>query len=221
MCGRFSLKSNASVIKEYFELNGIFEVRPRYNIAPTQDVVAVRQQDDQRVMTMLRWGLVPSWMKAENISSKLINARAETAHEKPSFRHAFKHKRCLIPVTGFYEWQKLENSKVPYNIHLPNNQLFAFAGIWERWQHEDEIIESCSVLTRGANTQMQAIHSRMPVIIAPENFATWLDVDNLEVEALHHLAMHSKTPKYQMDKVSTKVNNPRFDQPECITPIEE
>lgn len=221
MCGRFSLNSDAVVIKEYFDLNGIFDVAPRYNIAPTQDIAAVREfSEGTRELVMLRWGLVPSWMKEVNISGKLINARAETVFEKPSFRHAFKSKRCIVPVSGFYEWQQKDKIKIPHYIHLPDDQLFAFAGLWEHWSNEGNTIESCTLLTMDANKQMQTIHNRMPVILAPDDFSTWLDQDNHEVRALHHLVMHSRAPKYVIDKVSTKVNNPRFDQPECILPVD-
>ena len=220
MCGRFSLTTPANLLAGYFELDNIIEFDPHYNIAPSQNVFVVRNTADQhRESVMLRWGLVPFWTKPDNITAKLINARSETAHEKPSFRNAFKKKRCLIAASGFYEWQKQnQGNKQPYFIHLPNDEPLAMAGLWEHWQHEDQIIESCTILTKDANDALSPIHHRMPVVLRPEQFDTWLDREQHDLTTLHRL-IDDANGNMVSYKVSTAVNNPVNDSPECIQEI--
>lgn len=218
MCGRFTIYSPPELIQSYFELSELYPFIPSYNVAPSQMVLAIRENNNhQRVGLPLRWGLVPSWMKEENISTKLINARVETVHEKPSFRHAFKSKRCLVVADGYYEWNQEITPKQPYYIQTQDKELMAFAGIWEHWQNkEGKQIESCAIMTQDANSQLAQVHSRMPVIIDQQHFKTWLDTDNHHIEDIRKLLSSIPYPSMRITPVSPKVNNPRFNSPECI-----
>jgi putative SOS response-associated peptidase YedK len=169
MCGRFTLGLTADAIASAFAVEVDLALEPRLNIAPTQPIATVIQssQDFYRQLQLMQWGLIPSWAKDTAIGNKLINARSETVMEKPSFRAAFKYRRCLIPADGFYEWKKLERRKQPYYNHKP----FAFAGLWENWNN----ILTCTILTTEANERVQPIHERMPVILHPEDYDRWLD----------------------------------------------
>ncbi|MFZ2407626.1 MAG: SOS response-associated peptidase, partial [Methylobacter sp.] len=174
MCGRYNLTASSEAIVEHFQLLRQVKFQPSYNIAPAQKILNVVELDDQSRKTVnLYWGLVPSWSKDSKNSSHLINARMETVREKPSFRSAFKHRRCLIPANGFYEWAKNEDGKKAFHIHRQDQQLFAFAGLWEQWQHETETLYSCAIITTAATDLMQPIHDRMPVIITPEHYHQW------------------------------------------------
>lgn len=223
MCGRFSLTTPESIITDYFGIDHISELSPRYNIAPTQNVLIIRENDDgKRESAFVRWGLVPFWMKEENIGGGLINARVETAYEKPSFRNAFKKRRCLVVSDGFYEWRadKKSKTKQPYYITLPEHNVFAFAGLWERWhgggdKNNDKIIESCTLLTTDANKQMEKIHNRMPVILEKENYDAWIQY-NEDVPEIQDFILHVNNPKMQLTAVSTHVNNPKNDDEGCI-----
>jgi putative SOS response-associated peptidase YedK len=172
MCGRFTLGLTADAIASAFAVEVDLALEPRLNIAPTQPIATVIQssQDFYRQLQLMQWGLIPSWAKDTAIGNKLINARSETVMEKPSFRAAFKYRRCLIPADGFYEWKKLERRKQPYYNHKP----FAFAGLWENWNN----ILTCTILTTEANERVQPIHERMPVILHPEDYDRWLDLRN-------------------------------------------
>ncbi len=218
MCGRFTIYSSPEVIQGYFELSELYPFIPSYNVAPSQMILAILEKENhQRVGVPLRWGLIPSWMKEENISTKLINARVETVHEKPSFRKAFKTRRCLVVADGYYEWNQEITPKQPYYIHPKNKELIAFAGLWEHWQNEDgKQIESCAIMTQEANAQLNEVHSRMPVIIDHQHFKTWLDTNNHNVEELRKLLCAIPYPTMTVIPVSPKVNNPRFNSPECI-----
>lgn len=221
MCGRFTLAASGETLAEAFNLDETPAVAPRYNIAPTQPVAAVRLSPDsgKRELTFFHWGLIPSWSKDPQIGSRLINARAETVTEKPSFRTAFKRRRCLIPATGFYEWQRLGNRKQPMFVQAREGEVFAFAGLWETWHNGDgsEIV-SCTILTTEPNELMRGIHNRMPVIIEPADYTMWLDPGPDPEDALHLLRPY---PADQMNAwpVSTFVNNPRNEGPECIAPL--
>ena len=230
MCGRFTLTQSATAIADHFELDDLPLLAPRYNIAPTQPVAVVRarssnRQADDRQFTHLVWGLIPAWAKDPAMGAKLINARAETLAEKPSFRSAFKYRRCLIPVDGFYEWQRIEKKKQPYLFGLADRQPFAFAGLWEHWQSPDgSEIESCTIITTEANSLMRSIHDRMPVILQPQDYQQWLDPAVQKVDQLRSLLRPyepASDPKaLTAHPVSAKVNNPRHDSPDCIEPIE-
>lgn len=221
MCGRFALLAPGESLTEQFLLRETPTLSPRYNIAPTQPVAAVRldAQTNERQLALLRWGLIPSWSKDMKRSARLINARAETAAEKPSFRAAFKRRRCLIPADGFYEWQKLGQGKQPLFIHAQDSKPFGLAGLWEVWHSADgSVIESCTILTTEANELMAPIHNRMPVIIEPADYGMWLDPGPRPEDARHLLRPYPAANMHAYP-VSTHVNSPRHDDPQCIAPL--
>ena len=225
MCGRFALISTPEQIADQFQasqgvLAGMPPAVPRYNIAPTQPVMAVRHsQSGRRELTFFHWGLVPSWSKDMKFASKLINARSETVPDKPSFRNAFKRRRCIIPADGFYEWQKIANGKQPLYIHAADKRPFAFAGLWEMWNSPTgDMLQSCTILTTEPNELMAQIHNRMPVILEPEDFETWLNPEPEPNDALHLFRAYP-SHKIAAYPVSTAVNNARNDSAACIAPL--
>ncbi len=176
MCGRFQLTASPEEIAEHFQLSRRPKYQPSYNIAPARKILCIVELEDKSLKAVnLFWGLVPSWSKDTKNSHHLINARAETIREKPSFRAAFQKRRCLIVAQGFYEWQKLDSGKQAFHIHRQDNQLFAFAGVWEHWQQSEQTLYSCSIITMDAAELMRSIHNRMPVIILPSHYHQWLD----------------------------------------------
>ncbi len=191
---------------------------PRYNIAPSQDAPVVRAADDggARELAMLRWGLIPPWAKEAAIGNRMINARAETAAEKPSFRAAFKKRRCLVPADGFYEWKLEGTRKQPYRVFLDGGGTLAFAGLWERWRGGGETIESFAILTTDANPLLAPIHDRMPVILEPAAWPAWLEVEGTPPEALAALLAPAPDDALDAYPVSTRVNSPRNDDADCI-----
>lgn len=217
MCGRFVLISDVDALQLAFDLTDIPQALPaRFNIAPSQPV-AVIANDAPQTLALFRWGLVPFWAKTPDIGANLINARAETDAEKPAFRAAFKRRRCLIPADGFFEWQKVDRGKVPLFIHLRDQRLFAFAGLWETWfSPEGDELRTCTILTTSPNSFMEPIHDRMPVILPPEHYDTWLSPDELPASALLPLLQPYDAAAMAAYAVSTFVNNPRNDTPECI-----
>jgi putative SOS response-associated peptidase YedK len=224
MCGRFTLSTPAPQVATLFGAKPPPDVVPRYNIAPTQQVLAVRAlPDGSRDCSWLRWGLIPSWTKLQDKAPPvLIGARADTVATKPAFRSAFKTRRCLIPADGFFEWKQIPGQKVkqPYLIRRPNRELFAFAGLWERWiDAQGKPIDSCTIITTDANQFMQQIHDRMPVILPKESYAQWLDPKPAKPEELQAL-LSPPEQTLTMLPVSTLVNNSRVDQPGCIEPAE-
>ena len=220
MCGRFTLTANPTVVRDMFDLATVPEnLEPRFNVAPTQPV-AVITNEDASTLTYHRWGLVPSWAKDITIGNKLINARAETAHEKPSFRTAFKRRRCLIPTSGFYECRKTGGSKAPHFIHMQGQAPFAFAGLWEVWYSpEGDQLRTCTILTTSANELIAPLHDRMPVILDPADYALWLSPDELLVEELIPLMKSYDPNRMDFYEVSPLVNKPVFDSPELIAPV--
>jgi len=221
MCGRFSLFAPGELIAQQFGVIVDHDIEPRYNIAPTQPVAAIRLTQDgaEREFTYLKWGLIPSWAKDPKIGSRMINARSETAAEKPSFRAAFKRRRCLIPATGFYEWQRLEDSKQPMFIYAEDGSSFGLAGLWEIWYAPDgSSVQSCTILTTEPNELMTPIHNRMPVIIDPQDYSMWLDPGPNPQDALHLMRPY-EAQKMAAYPVSTAVNNPRNEDSQCIQPI--
>jgi len=214
MCGRFTLRTPAKQIAQHFNLPEVPELPFRYNIAPSQDIATVRlSEEKERELAMMRWGLIPSWSKDEKIGYRMINARAETVAEKPSFRSAYKKRRCLVVADGFYEWKKLDNGKQPYFIRLREDRPFAFAGLWERWQE----IESCTIITTEANEALRSIHERMPVILAPPDFEKWLGGSAGQIEAVLKPYPGDEMEAYP---VSTFVNNPKNQGEECVEAVE-
>lgn len=220
MCGRYSLFADFRKIEDRFG-EATFEIdeyEPNYNIAPSQQVLAVINDGSKNRLGHLKWGLVPPWAKDAKIGFKMINARAETVHEKPSFREALKKKRCLIVADSFYEWKRNDERKVPMRIKMKNDELFAMAGLWETWKDpKGELVHTCTILTTEPNGLMSSIHDRMPVILKPEDEATWLDSSIQDVEKLKHL-LHPFKEESLMDtyEVSDQVNSPKNNSPELI-----
>jgi putative SOS response-associated peptidase YedK len=171
MCGRFALCTNPIALAKQFQTENLLDLQPSYNVAPSQTIPIIRNEQGHRLFALARWGLIPSWAKDIKIGYNTINARADTVAEKPSFRSAFQHRRCLIPADGYFEWQEIAGSKTkqPWYISLKNQEPMAFAGLWERWQGSDSSeIESCTIIVTSGNELMQPIHDRMPVILPPE-----------------------------------------------------
>jgi len=269
MCGRYTLTDPGDELIRHFQLSGLpAEYTPRYNIAPTQPVLAVIDADGRRA-GMLRWGLIPGWAKDPAIGNRMINARAETLVEKPAFRSAFRRRRCLIPADGFYEWKTVSGRKQPYRIVRKDGGVFAFAGLWESWRppggadaagraqaadpadaadgagaagpagaaggrtgvsasdgagdagRDGPVIYTCTIITTDANETLQPIHHRMPVILSPEDYDLWLDRDIDDPEVLRPLLRPSPAGELRAYPVSTYVNNPRNEGPDCIAPLEE
>lgn len=222
MCARYSLHQSNALIADLFDLQWEPELQPRYNIAPTTQVPAVIEKDGKRELDFFKWGLVPSWAKDPSVGVKMINARSETASEKPSFRSAFKHRRCLIVADGFFEWHTENGKKQPYYLSMKDGKPFAFAGLWETWRpvdDNDQELRTCTILTCGPNTLLKPIHDRMPVILPPESYDTWLDPEFDQIDALNALMVPFDAATMQMYPVTTKVGNPRYDSAENVVPV--
>ena len=177
MCGRYTIRANLRLIAAAFELPDVPDFLPRYNVAPTQKVLAIRSRDGVRLLSLLRWGLIPSWADSPAVGSRMINARADTVATKPAFRSAFKKSRRLIVADGFYEWQAVGTAQQPYFIRLKDDRPFAFAGLAEHWSKGGETIDSCTIITTEPNELMESFHDRMPAILRPEDYDAWLDPD--------------------------------------------
>ena len=222
MCGRFTLFEADKILSREFGVSGAPPRSPRYNIAPSQPVTAVRAapEGSGRELALLRWGLIPSWSKDPTIGNRFINARAETAREKPSFRNAFRRHRCLIPANGFYEWLRQERGKQPYFIRMRDERLFSFAGLWDRWGAPDKgVIETCTILTTAANAVLAPIHDRMPVILPPGEYDRWLDPALKDLDALAPLLVPFPPEEMLAFPVSPRVNTPSVDDEKCIAPL--
>ncbi|WP_169979833.1 SOS response-associated peptidase [Tautonia rosea] len=221
MCGRFTLSSSPERIAQAFELPDPLPFDASYNIAPTQPVAAVRRDPDSgaRRCDLMRWGLVPSWAKDPSIGNRMINARAETVAEKPAFRHAFRRKRCLVIADGFYEWKREGSRKQAYFIRLKDGSPFGFAGLWDYWEGPDGAFESCSIITTEPNALMEPIHDRMPVIVANDAYGLWLSQEVQEPERLEPLLVPFPAEAMEAWPVSTMVNRPANNRPECIRPL--
>ena len=219
MCGRFSLSASGNTLIDFFDLDSIpSDYHERYNIAPKQPVVVLADRT-VRKLDWFRWGLIPSWAKDESIGYKMINARSETLEQKPSFRSAFRRRRCLIIADGFYEWQKVDDKKIPIYLHMKSGEPFAFAGLWEAWTNPDgEILRSCAIVTCEPNKLMAQYHHRMPVILRKENYDEWLDVENFDPDRLKSLLVPYPDDEMEAFEVSKKVNNPMHDEPDLIKP---
>ncbi len=214
MCGRFAFYSPSEATAALFGVASSMEVPPRYNIAPTQTVAAIRNGDEGRELTMLRWGLVPFWAKDPSIGNRMINARAETVAEKPAYRAAFRHRRCIVLADGFYEWRKQGDAKTPYFISLASGEPFALAGLWENWTDKEsgESLQTTTLITTGANAFMRELHHRMPVVLEPCSADEWLggSVAPLEQAA-------DRTPGLKAWPVDRRVNNARNEGAELIS----
>ncbi len=222
MCGRIVQSVAPHQLAEDFFLDMVPDLLPRYNIAPTQDIAAVlpNPQSDGRLVSMFRWGLVPHWSRGPDEAARLINARSETVLAKSSFRDSFRQRRCLIPVNGFYEWQKRTDGKQPFLFQARDHGLFALAGIWDRWEYPGgKELNSCTILTTAANATMRPIHHRMPVILPRQDWDLWLKLDAAQAESLTALLRPVAPEDLLAVPVTRRVNRPDFDNPECLEPI--
>ena len=219
MCGRFSQKSPSKKVAEKFKVEEVPPLLERYNVAPTQSVLGIRESRDRREATYFRWGLVPSWAKDPTIGNKLINARAETVAEKPSFREPFARRRCLVPVDGFYEWSRRGERKQPFYFHMKDGEPFAIAGLWERWEGGDAPLVTCTLLTTGANELLAPHHDRMPVIVRPEDYELWLDAEVRRADLLTPLLRPYEHQEMRAYAVSPRVNSPSNDDPHLVEPL--
>ena len=222
MCGRFTFKSNLKDInKILFITDFVFDFFPSYNIAPTHEVPAVIRYEDNNKLGKLHWGLVPSWAKDLSATGKLINARIETVAEKPSFKNAFKKRRCIILADGFYEWQKTEKTKQPWYFRLPSGKPFGFAGLWEVWKSgEGQKYSSCTILTTLASVSVKHVHDRMPVILRPDIISDWLNPNSHDVNQLKEILNDGKMENLTGYPVTNNMNSPSFNDPSCIEPLE-
>ena len=218
MCGRYTLKTPLNVLTERLDIEEFpSSLSPSYNIAPTQQVATVLSENGKRKLEMLRWGLISSWADDPEIGNRMINARAETVAEKPSYRRAFKRSRCLILADGFYEWQKTDSGKQPFHIRMQDGSPFAFAGLWESWDKGEEI-RSCTIITTEANDLVGEVHNRMPVILHAEDYEMWLDLDFDEREPLTSLLKPYPAETMEAYPVSRRVNKPSNNEPGVVEP---
>lgn len=223
MCGRFALTAPASTIAEVFQVDVLPDVLPRYNVAPTTEVLCVVHDDGKRALQSFRWGLIPFWAKDRKIAYQTINARAESVAKKPAFRSAFKRRRLLIVADGFYEWERTDKkNKIPHLFQLAGGRPFAIAGVWERWTDPTtgEEVRSCSIVTTTANTLMEPVHDRMPVILPPEAWDTWLDPAVQDPAKLQELLQPFPSDLMQERRVSKKVGDVKNKGPEVQGPWE-
>jgi len=227
MCGRFSITTAPEAMRALFDYENLPNLEPRFNVAPTQMVACITANDaGVRRLEFFRWGLIPSWAKDASMGARMINARAETVADKPSFREAFAARRCLVAADGFYEWRMEEGRKQPFRIGMKGGGPFAFAGLWEEWTatgdgagiSEGETVRSVTIVTTVANDKLRPIHARMPVILPPEAYAPWLDAANDRGGLLSLLRPYPAEPM-AFYRVGTAVNNVRNDGPECTAPL--
>jgi putative SOS response-associated peptidase YedK len=221
VCGRFYLDVEQEELAAYFDLSDAPELKARYNIAPSQEIVAIVASDSVREVRRFRWGLIPFWAKDEKIGYRTINARSETVETKPAFRAAFRYRRCLIPASGYYEWKVEPSGKQPYCIRPEEAPLFAFAGLYEHWEREPGKggIDSCTIIVTEATETLSTIHNRMPVILHPERFATWLNPNERAIDKLKVILLNPPHSSLRTYPVSKQVGNPGFEDPLCIQPL--
>ncbi len=225
MCGRFTLRASREQIAALFQLplEQVPPLAPRYNIAPTQPVLALRvpHTTGHKELTFLNWGLIPFWADDPKIGNRMINARAESVADRPAFRAAFRYRRCLIPADGFYEWRKVNGRKQPYLIQHRDASPFAFAGLWEHWEREGSVIESCTIITVPPNPLVAELHDRMPAILPEEDYALWLDPHVQDKRRLLPLLRPYPAERLEAFPVSPRVNNPRNDDPDLVVPLKD
>jgi putative SOS response-associated peptidase YedK len=223
MCGRYSLATPAEQVAEHFGLAEVPALSPRYNIAPAQSVSIVRrpEQGEAPILEFRRWGLIPAWAKDPGIGSRTINARVETAAEKPAFRAAFRRRRCLVPADGFYEWKPHPKRRRPHHVRLASGELFGMAGLFESWKSpEGEIIETCTLLTTAAHPLLSPLHDRMPILVDSSRYRSWLDPELQDPDSILSLTRSSLSDRLVFHPVDLRVNDPRNDDPACIEPVE-
>ena len=224
MCGRYRLSRRKQLVEEYFDTESDErEWTPRYNIAPSQPVPVIRQnpKEPRRELSLMRWGLIPSWAKDASVAARMINARSETAGTKPAFRDPLTNRRCLIPADGFYEWQRTGKVKQPYCFEVNDGELFAFAGIWDRWTDPNRnAVETFSILTTSPNAVTSAVHDRMPVILDRDSYDMWLDPGLRDVTTASELLKPCDAQLMRCYPISTRINHVANDDQECSAPIE-
>jgi putative SOS response-associated peptidase YedK len=222
MCGRYRLSRRKQIIEEHFDaVSGEEDWTPRYNISPTQPVPVIRQhrREPRQELSLLRWGLIPSWAKDASGAARMINARSETAATQPAFRDALKFRRCLIPADGFYEWKKSGKLRQPYCFEVRDGELFAFAGIWEKWNDPSGgALETCSILTTTPNAVTAPVHDRMPVVLDPDAYDLWLDPGMKDVAAVSDLLKPYDARLMRSYPVSARINHVANDDEECSAP---
>jgi putative SOS response-associated peptidase YedK len=223
MCGRFTLHTPESRIREVFNLerSAPLGLKPGYNIAPSQQVPIIRDTEAGREMVMARWGLVPHWSKEPKTKYSTINARIESVAEKPAYRNSFKHRRCLIPADGFYEWKVIDGRKIPHHIRMRDGDVFAMAGLWDRWEGEGESLESCSIIVMPASENMKSLHERMPAIVAPARQDLWLDTRVTDKTEIMSYLNPAPSARLVMYPISPWVNSPEHNDERCIQPSGE
>jgi putative SOS response-associated peptidase YedK len=225
MCGRYRLSRRKQIIEEQFETpDWQDDWSPRYNIAPTQQIPVIRHhpREPVRQISLMRWGLIPHWAKDPSIATSTINAKSETAADKPAFRDPLKFRRCLIPADGFYEWKRTANSKQPYCFEVTDGELFAFAGLWDGWKGADgQWIKSCTILTTIPNSLTGAVHDRMPVILNPDSYDLWLDPGMPDVQVVSELLKPCDAKAMRIYPVTTRINHVANDDEECSRPVEQ
>ena len=223
MCGRFAGFREIDELMKYFPIDRAEATAvENYNVAPSQPVLTVIREGGENVLETLNWGLVPFWAKDKSIDSELINARMESVHEKPSFRNAFRKRRCLILADGFYEWTGPKGDKQPVFITLPDGSPFAFAGLWEEWREKgaDETYRSCTIITGAASESVRDIHHRMPLVLTPGAYDRWLDTGYQDVEGLRDLLDKEIVTEFKFHKVSKQVNKADCNDPSNLAPVE-
>ncbi|MFH0342280.1 MAG: SOS response-associated peptidase [Chromatiales bacterium] len=217
MCGRFVRFSSPETFAELLEARGVLNLVPSYNVAPSESVLVARNgEGGGRELALLHWGLIPYWSKGPKTPYSTINARAETVHTKPAFQHAIRRRRCLIGSDGYYEWKKLGRTRQPYFIRLKDAAPFAFAGLWEHWERGEERIDSCSIIVTDAAETLRDIHDRMPVILSPEHYNTWMDPELADPVRLKPLLAPYPSERMEAYPVSTRVNSPKNDHADLI-----
>jgi putative SOS response-associated peptidase YedK len=227
MCGRFVLYSLPPELQDYFDVRPItFEISPNYNVAPTQEIPVIVRKEDGRHLEKRRWGLVPFWAKDTSIGSRMINARIESVATKPSFKAAIRHRRCLIPANGFFEWKREAGGKQPFFLSLPSGEPLAFAGLWEVWRDKDaapdqEPYVSCTIITTAAGESIKDLHDRMPLILAPEAYEEWLNPENRDPAQLERFLKSSSVTQLKRYPVSKLVNRVENNSADCIKPLQD
>jgi putative SOS response-associated peptidase YedK len=224
MCGRYRLSRRKQIIEEHFDsVDWQDDWSPRFNVAPTQPVPVIRQNPKEpiRELSLMRWGLIPSWAKDTSGAARMINARSETAHTLPAFRDAMKLRRCLVPADAFYEWQRRGSAKQPFCFEVGDGGLFAFAGLWERWRDPSgQWVKSCAILTTTPNAVTSAVHDRMPVILEPDSYDLWLDPGMTNVQVISEMLKPYDAQSMRCYPVSTRINHVANDDEECSRPVE-